>query len=157
MVALNFGNFSKVAIQDGLVLVPTAKLEFINPLTEKQEAKGLISLTTKSGEIMWVHLDIVKDEQWESSQPKLKGKSCNVISLAQDDDKATVASFSSSEEEKFVFAAQPATSQPVGTGSSKQYLWQYNQTPDETQQPRTLGNAAPVQVSELTFPLDKEK
>ena len=72
---------------------------------------------------MLVHTDIVKDEQWESSQPKLKGKSCNVIFLAVDDDDiATVASLCSSEEEKFTFAAQPATSQPVGTRYGKQYL-----------------------------------
>jgi len=40
---------------------------------------------------MWVHPDIVKDEQWESSQPKLKDKSCNIISLAVDDDTAIVS------------------------------------------------------------------
>jgi len=54
-------------------------------------------LTTKYGEIMWVHPDIVKDEQWESNKPKLKGKS---VSLATDDDVVTVASLSDSEEEK---------------------------------------------------------
>ena len=69
----------------------------------KHEAKGLASMATKSGEIMWVHPDIVKDEQWESS--KLKGKSCNVASLAADDDVVTVASLSDSEEEKIVLAA----------------------------------------------------
>jgi len=54
---------------------------------------------------MSVHQDIVKDVQQNLSQPKLKGKSCNVISLVQDDDMTTVASLSSSEEEKFAFAA----------------------------------------------------
>jgi len=43
---------------------------------------------------MSVHPDIVKDEQWESGQPKLKGKSYNSISLAQDDDAVIVASLS---------------------------------------------------------------
>ena len=99
--------------------VPKVRLEVINPLAKKQEVKGLILLTTKSGKIMWVYLKIVKDEHWESSQPKLKGESCNVISLALHDDTVTVTSLSSSEEEKFAFAAQLATSQLVGTRSGK--------------------------------------
>jgi len=66
-VTLNFGTFPKVTVPDGFALVPTARLEFINLLAEKQKAKGLVSLATKSEEIMWVHPDIVKDEQWESS------------------------------------------------------------------------------------------
>jgi len=59
-------------------------------------------MTTKSGEIMWVYPDIVKDEQWESSKPKLKGKSCNVVSLAADDNTVMIASPSDSKEEKLV-------------------------------------------------------
>jgi len=42
---------------------PKARLDVINPMIEKQKAKGLIPMTTKSEEIMWVHPDIVKDEQ----------------------------------------------------------------------------------------------
>ena len=78
-------------IQDRVAPIPEARLEVINPLAKDQEAKGLIQLTTKSEKIMWVHPDIVKDEQWESSQPKLKDKSCNIISLAVDDDTAIVS------------------------------------------------------------------
>jgi len=89
----------------------------------------------RSGEFMWVHPDIVKGEQRESSKLKLKGKSCNVISIAMDDDTVIVASSSDSKEEKFTFITHPATSQPVGTWSGKQYLWYYDQTPDNTQQP----------------------
>jgi len=122
MVTLNFRIFLRITIPDGLTLVPEARLEVINPLAEKQVAKGLIPLTTKSRKIMWVHPNIIKDEQWDLSQPRLKGKSCNVISLVQNDDMATIASLSSSEEEKFAFAAQPAASQPVGTWSGKHYL-----------------------------------
>ena len=100
-----------MTVQDGLIHVPKGRLEVTNPLAKKQEAKGLVPLTTKSGEIMWIHLDIVNDEQWESTRPKRKGKTYNVISLAQDDDAVKVASLSDSEEEKFAFAVQPATSQ----------------------------------------------
>jgi len=73
-------------VQDRWAPVPKARLDIINSMAKKQEAKGLISMTIKSGEIMWVHPDIVKDEQWESSKPKLKGKSFNVVSPAADDD-----------------------------------------------------------------------
>jgi len=45
-------------------------MKVINPLSEDQEGKGLITLTTKSREVMWVHLDIVNDKQWDLSQPK---------------------------------------------------------------------------------------
>ena len=73
---------------------------------------------------MWVHPDIVKDEQWETNKPK--GRSCNVVSLAVDDDFVIAASLSDSEGEEPALAAQPFTSQSVGTRSGKQYLQQYN-------------------------------
>jgi len=79
-------------------------------------------MTTTPEEIMWVHPNIVKDEQWESNKLKLKDKSCNVISLAADDDAVTAASLSDSEEEKLVLTAQPTAPQPVSTRSEKQYL-----------------------------------
>jgi len=107
----------------------------------QQRAKGLIPITTESGEIMWVHPDIVKDEQWEVNKPKLKGKTCNVVSLTADDDSMTVTSFSDSEGEKL--ALQPSISQPVGTRSDKQYFRQYDQTPDRAPQPAT---STPVQA-----------
>jgi len=93
-----------MTIQDGLVPVPKAKLNVINPMAEKQKAWDLITITTESGEIMWVHPDIIKDEQWETSKPKLKGKSCNTVSFATDDDSMTIISLSDSEEEKFALA-----------------------------------------------------
>jgi len=68
---------------------------------------------------MWVHPGIIKDEQWKTSKPKFKGKSCNAISLATDDDSVTVASLSDSEGEKLALATHPTTSQPVGTHSDK--------------------------------------
>ena len=48
--------------------VPKARLDVISLMTEVQKAKDLILMTIKSGEIMWVHPDIVNDEQWESKQ-----------------------------------------------------------------------------------------
>ena len=58
-------------------------------MAEKQKDKGLISMTMKSGEIIWFHPDIVQDEQWKTSKPKLKGRSCNIVSLVIDDDSMT--------------------------------------------------------------------
>ena len=75
MVTFNFGTFPKMTVQNRLVPVHKARLDVINPMAEKQKAKGLIPITTKYGEIMWVHPDIIQDEQWETSKPKLKGKS----------------------------------------------------------------------------------
>jgi len=67
-------------------------------MAEQEEAKGLVPITTSYGEILWVHPDIIKDEQWASSKPKLKSKLCNTISLTTDDDIMTIASLSDSEE-----------------------------------------------------------
>jgi len=50
MVTLNFGTFPKMTVRDRRV--PKVRLEVINLLVEMQEAKGLIPLTTKYGEIM---------------------------------------------------------------------------------------------------------
>ena len=79
-------------------------------MAKKQKVKGLVALTTKSREIMWAYPNIVKYEQLESSKPKLKGKSCNTVSLARDDDTVTIASLSDSKEEKLILEVQPATS-----------------------------------------------
>jgi len=98
MVTHNFGTFLKVTVQDGVAPAPEARMEVINPFAKEQEAKGLVPLTIKSEKIMWVHPDIVKDEKHELSQPKLKGKSCNIISLAVDDNTLTVTSLSSSKK-----------------------------------------------------------
>jgi len=62
-------------------------------------------MTLKIEKIMWVHPDLVKDEQWDSKKPKLKEKSYNVISILPDDDNITVASLSDSEDEKHALAA----------------------------------------------------
>jgi len=35
---LNFGTFPKMTVQDGLVPVPKARLDIINPMAEKQKA-----------------------------------------------------------------------------------------------------------------------
>jgi len=72
---------------------------------------------------MWVHPDIIKDDQWESSKPKLKGKSCNAISLTTDgDDVEAITFLSDSEEEKFALATHPVATQLLGTQFGRSYL-----------------------------------
>ena len=105
MVTLNFKTNLKTTVQGGLAPVPKARLDVVNPMVEKQRANGLVPMMTKSEEIMWVHPDIVKDKQWESSKPKLKDKSCNAVSLAADDGAVTITSHSDSKEEKLALAA----------------------------------------------------
>jgi len=61
MVILNFGTFLKMIVQDRSTHVPKDNVN--NPMAEKQEVKGPVPMTIKSGEIMWVHPDIAKDEQ----------------------------------------------------------------------------------------------
>jgi len=104
MVILNFGTFPKMTVQDGLIPVPKARLDVINSMAKKQKAKGRIPIMIESGEIMWVHPDIIKDEQWETIKPKLKGKSCNTVSLAIDDNSMIIASLSGSKGEKLALA-----------------------------------------------------
>jgi len=82
---------------------------------------------------MWVHSDFAQDEQWDSKIPKLKEKSCNVISILPDDDDITVTSLSDSEDEKYALAAQDDVLQSTGTRSGKSYLRQYEKITDETQ------------------------
>ena len=77
---------------------------------KKKMANGLVPMTTKYEEIMWVHPDIIKDEQWEPSKPKLNGKSCNFISLTADGDTVMISSLSDSKEAKLASVVLPATS-----------------------------------------------
>ena len=95
-----------MTVQDGLSAISKARMDVINHMAEQQKEKGLISIMTESGEIIWVHPDFVKDEQWETNKPKLKGKSGNAVSLIAEDDSVTVASFSDSEGEKPALVAQ---------------------------------------------------
>jgi len=83
---------------------------------------------------MWVHPDLVQDEQWASKKSKSKGKSCNVISILPDDGNLTSASLSDSERKKHACTTQANVPQPMGTQSRKSYLKQYERVTDETQQ-----------------------
>jgi len=122
MVTLEFGKTLKVTVPDGTFPIPEARLEVKHYSVETQEMKGLIPLTLVTGEIMWVHPDLVQDKQWASKKSKSKGKSCNVISILLDDGNLTLASLSDSEGEKHACTTQANVPQPIGTRSGKSYI-----------------------------------
>ena len=63
MVTLNFETFTKATVQDGVTPVLKSRLDVISTMAKVQKARGLILMVAKSGEIMWVHPDIVNAEQ----------------------------------------------------------------------------------------------
>ena len=63
MVTLEFGTLPKVTVPDGSPPIPKARLEINNPSAKQQKAKGLVPLTLKTREIMWVHPDLAQDKQ----------------------------------------------------------------------------------------------
>ena len=67
----------------GVVPIPKGELRMINTDPHHQE-KGLVPVPTPQGEIMWVHPDLVDDQQWTTvtnrkSKGKTKASSCNVV------------------------------------------------------------------------------
>ena len=66
-MTLKFGTLPKVTVPDGHCPTPKARLEISNPSAKQQEAKGLLPLTLKTGEIMWVYPDLVGPEAFHSS------------------------------------------------------------------------------------------
>ena len=63
--------------------------------------------TAPNGEILWVHPDLIEDDQWTtSSTRKGKGKSCNATSTIFEEDGNEAPTFPLSEEEQEVFATR---------------------------------------------------
>ena len=133
MMTLEFSTMPKVTVLDGSPPIHKARLEINNPSAKQQEAKSLVPLTLKTGEIIWVNLDLAQDKQWDSKKSKSKGKSCNVVSVLPNDDNITTASRSDSENKRHTFTAHADALQPSGTQSGKSYLKQYEKTTDKTQ------------------------
>jgi len=100
MVTLEFGSTPKVTVS-------APRLEVKHPPVEIQDHKGLVPLTLETGEVMWIHPDLVQDVQGNSKQPKSKGKSCNVISVLPDDDNLTSASLRILKEKSMLAQRRP--------------------------------------------------
>jgi len=137
MVTLEFGSTQKVTVPDGTYPAPAPRLEVRHPPAVTRDDKGLVPLTLETGEVMWIHPDLVQNVQRSSKESNSKGKSCNVISVLPDDGNLTSASLSDSEGEKHACIAQADAPQQTGTRSGKSYLRQYEKPTDETQQQTT--------------------
>nr|ABD63171.1 hypothetical protein 20.t00023 [Asparagus officinalis] len=101
MVILSFGtDLPEVHAPTGVVPIPKAVLKITNADPHNQREKGLVSQTLPSGQVMWVHPDLLSDKQWTSkSSGKPKGKPYNVISAIPDGDKAEMTTLTDSKDE----------------------------------------------------------
>ena len=93
---------------------------------------------------MWVHPDIIKDQQWTTVNRKKirsRGKAnCHVVSVSSKETETNMASLTDSEEEKSAFIAGPEA-QPISTTrSGKQYLKDYDKAAANAS--RTTGEVA---------------
>ena len=59
MMTLEFGKIAKVTVPDGTFPIPAPQLEVKHPSAKTQDHRGLVPLTLKTGEIMWIHPDLV--------------------------------------------------------------------------------------------------
>ena len=115
MISLKFGDMPEVKVQDGLASIPKGEMKVVS-ITGSQKDKGLVPMTIQSGEIIWVHPDILDDQQWTKVNKKGKGKSCNVIFVSKEDDVTLIATLTDSgEEEQVVLSTQSVATPPLGT------------------------------------------
>ncbi|ONK72755.1 uncharacterized protein A4U43_C04F22830 [Asparagus officinalis] len=102
---------------------------------------------------MWVHPDLIEDQQWTNTLPKQKGgkaKSANMISPSVSENNDHLKPLTDSEEERIVLAAYPEGN--PGTRSGKVYLRNYDQNAQEAEeQPQDPGGSVPKK------PADKGK
>jgi len=63
IVTLEFGKTPKVTVPDGTFPNPEARLEVKHSLAKTQESEGLVPLLLETWEIIWIHPDLVEDEQ----------------------------------------------------------------------------------------------
>ena len=82
-------------------------MKMVNDDPHGQRQKGLVPHTAPNGEILWVHPDLIEDEQWAtSSKRKGKGKSYNATSAIFEEDGDEAPTFPLSEEEQEVFTTR---------------------------------------------------
>ena len=98
----------------GVVSIPKKELKVINTDPHNQKEKCLISVPTSRGETMWVHLDIVKSQQWTTvtnrkSKGKAKASSSNVVSIFTREMEEDVASLTSLGDEESALVADIGT------------------------------------------------
>jgi len=84
----------------GVVPISKGKLRVINHDPHNQREKDLIPVLTPLEGTMWVHLDIVKSQQWmtvtnRKSKGKAKASSDNVVSISTRETEKNIASLTS--------------------------------------------------------------
>ena len=67
-VTIGFGSFPVSQFQ--LEPVIKAAVKTVNDDPHKQRQKGLVPHTAPNGEILWVHPDLIGDEQWTGTSSK---------------------------------------------------------------------------------------
>jgi len=95
----------------GVIFIPKRELRLINIDPHNKKEKGLVPVPTPRGEIMWVHPDNIKSQQWTTiAHRKFKGKakasSNNMVGISTRETEEDVASLTSSGEEKSALAAK---------------------------------------------------
>ena len=129
MVTVEFGQgFPKVPVPCGVVPVPRAEMRIINSDPYQQEKKGMVQYATPSSQSIWVHPDLLEDEQWTSvtsKRSKGKGKACHAVSAALEDEGAETASLTDYDEEGATLATQTEPIPISGTRTGKDYLKKY--------------------------------
>ena len=88
---------------------------------------------------MWVHPDLIKDQQWtvgnrKKAKGKAKASSYNMIGVSTVEKEANIASLIDSEEEEFVFNTEPEIPH-VGTRSGRQFSKIYDEAVASSSEP----------------------
>jgi len=131
----------------GVAPIPKGEMKIINFDPHRQKEKGLIPVPTPRGEVMWVHPDIVQDQQWttvDRKKPRGRGKApCNAVGVSSKESEENITALTDSEEEKTVFIAGPEIPPVSTTRPGMQYLKNYDEAELSTPKP-TEGVANPI-------------
>jgi len=95
----------------GVIPIPKGELRVINIDPHNKKEKGLVLVLTPQGEIMWVHLDLIKSQQWTTvtnrkSKGKRKAYACNGVCISSREAEIDIASITDSEEEEVVLTIE---------------------------------------------------
>jgi len=118
-VPLQFGRDPQLA-PTGVVPIPKEELRVINTDPHNKKEKGLISILTPQGEIIWAHPNLTESQQWTTvtnrkSKDKGKASVCNMICASSKEVEIDVASMTDSEEEEIVLTIKQSVPPMAGT------------------------------------------
>jgi len=93
-----------------MVPIPKGELRVIITDPHNKKEKGLITILSPEGEIMWVLPDLIESQQWTTvtnrkSKRKGKAPSCNVVYTFSREAETNVASLTNLEKKEIVLAA----------------------------------------------------